>query len=170
VFHQGLISVAHVGDSRLYRLRDDELVQITSDHSLRQRLIDKNFYTEEKAKQEVSSNIVTRALGAEETVKVLFATAPTMPEDLFPLCSDGLSAMVEALQIHQVLNGTLADLEETAKRLVATANDNGERDNISVVRVRVEEQVRPIPTANTFRSRRQDFGLGTNGRRPKTSP
>ena len=103
VFHEGLVTIGHVGDSRIYRWRDSVLSQLTSDHSLRQEMVDKGFYTPERAEQEIASNLVTRALGAEATVEPTVQELESRPPDVYLLCSDGLSDMVEDGSIAEVL-------------------------------------------------------------------
>ena len=138
VFHEGFVTIGHVGDSRMYRWRDKTLSQLTSDHSLRQEMVDKGFYTPERAEQEIASNIVTRALGAEATVQPTVQELETRPDDLYLLCSDGLTDMVEDQPIAELLAGNHGEsLEATAEKLVANANENGGRDNISVTLVKV---------------------------------
>lgn len=136
-FDEALITVGHVGDSRLYRLRDNELRQITTDHSLRQEVVDKGLYSAEEAMEAVSSNIVTRALGAESMTKVDVQERSTIPDDVYLLCSDGLSDLVEDADIESALNAEGSDLDHAASTLVSMANTNGGDDNISVILVRV---------------------------------
>ena len=132
LFHDDKISIAHVGDSRLYRLRDDQLEQLTLDHSLLQELVDRGFYSPEEAQRSTNRNYVTRALGVEATVEVEVQEEAVRVEDLFVLCSDGLTDMVEDEDIHLTINTFNANLKTVAEQLVGLANENGGRDNITV--------------------------------------
>jgi protein phosphatase len=142
LFYDNQVSVAHVGDSRLYRLRRGEIEQLTVDHSLMQELIDRGFYTPEEARRNVQKNLVTRAVGVDPTVNADLQEEPVLPGDLYLLCSDGLSDLVDDQSIHSTLNRYGADLPEAARRLVEQANANGGTDNISVILVR---SLRPFP-------------------------
>jgi PPM family protein phosphatase len=137
LFFDDKLTIAHVGDSRLYRLRGGKLEQLTQDHSLLQELVNRGFYTPEEAQRAAAKNYVTRALGVEPTVEVDVNVVPTEKDDLFLLCSDGLSDMVEDDDIQLTINTFGANLETLARQLVLLGNDNGGRDNISVVLVRV---------------------------------
>ncbi len=133
------IAVAHVGDSRLYRLRGDKFEQVTMDHSLLQELVDRGFYSAEEAQRAANKNYVTRALGVEPTVEVEIQEVPVQKGDFYVLCSDGLSDMVEDEDIHLTISTFSANLETVAKQLIQLANDNGGRDNVSVVMAHVAE-------------------------------
>jgi len=133
------LTVAHVGDSRLYRMRGGKLEQVTQDHSLLQELVARGFYTPEEAQRAASKNYVTRALGVEPNVEVEITELPALKDDLYLLCSDGLSDMVEDDDIQLTISTFGANLETLAKQLVLLSNDNGGRDNVSVVLVRVLE-------------------------------
>jgi len=137
LFFNDKLTIAHVGDSRLYRCRDGKLEQVTQDHSLLQELVSRGFYTPEEAQRAAAKNYVTRALGVEPTVDVEITEVPALKDDLYLLCSDGLSDMVEDDDIQLTINTFGANLETVAKQLVLLGNDNGGRDNISVVLVRV---------------------------------
>jgi serine/threonine protein phosphatase PrpC len=137
LFFDNRLTVAHVGDSRMYRLRGTELSRVTQDHSLMHELIARGFYTPQQAQRAAAKNYVTRALGVEPTVEVDVSEVPVLPDDLFLLCSDGLSDMVEDDDIQLTMNTFGANLSTLARQLVLLGNDNGGRDNISVVLVRV---------------------------------
>jgi len=130
------VTAGHVGDSRMYRCRAGKLEQVTQDHSLMQELVARGFYTPEEAQRAAAKNYVTRALGVEPNVEVDVKVVPVEKDDLFLLCSDGLSDMVEDDDIQLTINTFGANLETLAKQLVLLSNDNGGRDNISVVLVR----------------------------------
>jgi serine/threonine protein phosphatase PrpC len=142
LFHDDRIIVAHVGDSRMYRLRGDRFEQITLDHSLLQELVDRGFYTPEEAQRVTNKNYVTRALGVEPTVEVEIKEHPVHRGDCLVLCSDGLTDMVEDEDIHLTISTFGANLDTVAKQLVQLANDNGGRDNISVM---LAEVLEPFP-------------------------
>jgi len=136
-FYDDRMSVGHVGDSRLYRLRNDAFEQLTVDHSLVQELVDKGFYSPEEARRSAQRNLVTRALGIGPEVQTEVFEETVLPEDLFLLCSDGLTDLVEDSEIHLTLSKYSANLEQAAQQLIQLANQNGGTDNISVILVRV---------------------------------
>jgi protein phosphatase len=142
LFFDDKLTIAHVGDSRLYRMRGGKFEQITQDHSLLQELIARGFYTPEEAARAASKNYVTRALGVEPSVEVEITEVPVEKDDLFLLCSDGLSDMVEDDDIQLTISTFGANLETLAKQLVLLSNENGGRDNVSIVLVRALE---PFP-------------------------
>ena len=135
VFNPERIVVGHIGDSRCYRLRDGHLDQLTRDHSLMQDQLDAGLITPEQAALSPHRNLVTRALGIERAVDLEITEYPVLPDDVYLLCSDGLSEMVRDADILQILLQPHALIEKAAL-LVAAANDNGGRDNISVVLAR----------------------------------
>jgi len=139
IFFDDRLTVAHVGDSRLYCLRGSEFRQVTQDHSLLQELVSRGFYTPEEAHRAAAKNYVTRALGVEPTVEVDVTEVPVSKDDLYLLCSDGLSDMVEDEDIHLTISTFGGNLEMLAKQLVLLSNDNGGRDNVSIVLARVLE-------------------------------
>ena len=134
---QGYLTVAHVGDSRLYRLRNERFEQVTMDHSLLQELVDRGFYSQEEAQRATNKNYVTRALGVEPNVDVEINEEAVHKGDYYVLCSDGLSDMVEDEDIHLTISTFSANLDSVAKQLTQLANDNGGRDNVSVVMAHV---------------------------------
>ena len=138
LFYDNRMLVAHLGDSRLYMLRDGEFSQVTRDHSLLQEQIDSGIITPEQAKKAQHKNLVTKALGIDPTVEPEVHEYPTKAGDIFLLCSDGLCDMVEDEDIAMTLQ-TLGkgNLKLAAQHLVQMANDNGGRDNVSVILVRV---------------------------------
>ena len=136
-YHGDKVSIAHVGDSRVYRLRGNEFKQITRDHSLIQELIDRGFFTPEEAAENTPKNLVTRALGIEQSVEVDVQEQDLQAEEIYLLCSDGLNDMVDDEEIHLTLSKYSANLAQGANELVRLANKNGGKDNISVVLIRV---------------------------------
>ena len=136
VFRDGRLLLGHVGDSRCYRLRGGRLQQITRDHSLLQEQIDAGLITPEQAAFSANKNLVTRAVGVEDTVLLETHQHEVQPGDLYLLCSDGLSDMVDDAGIAQLLL-QCDSLESGTRALIAAANDAGGKDNISVILGRV---------------------------------
>lgn len=136
-FYDNRVGVAHVGDSRFYRLRNDDFELLTRDHSLLQEQIDSGMITPEEARFAEHRNLVTRALGVYPEVDVEVHVHDVQAGDLLLLCSDGLSEMVEEESIKQTLQTLGGSLELAAEQLVHLANDNGGRDNVSVILIRV---------------------------------
>lgn len=137
LFFDNKAVVAHVGDSRLYRLRGDRFEQLTMDHSLLQELVDRGFYSAEEAARSTNKNYVTRALGVEASVDVDVREHPVQKGDYFVLCSDGLSDMVEDEDIHLTISTFHDNLETVSKQLVQLSNEHGGRDNVSVIMTQV---------------------------------
>ena len=136
-FYDNLVTVAHIGDSRLYRLRGEEFQQITRDHSLLQEQIDSGMITPEEAKYSQNKNLVTRAVGVDPEVDAEIHDYDVEPGDIYLLCSDGLNDMVDDEEIALTLQALSANLELAADQLVQMANDNGGKDNISVILVKI---------------------------------
>lgn len=132
VFQDGRLMLGHIGDSRCYRLRGTALEQITKDHSLLQEQMDAGLITPEQAATSTNKNLVTRALGVEDAVLLEVNEHRVEPGDLYLMCSDGLSDMLDDEAIARILT-TEASLEEKVGQLVDGANANGGRDNISVL-------------------------------------
>jgi len=153
------INVAHVGDSRLYRLRDGELAQLTRDHSLLQEQIDSGMITKEMARRSQNKNLVTRAVGIEPAVQPDINSYEVREGDTYLLCSDGLNDMVEDDDIHLTLTSLQANLPLAANQLVQMANDNGGRDNVSVILVQVRK---PFPASPGLLGRLKNW-FGKNG-------
>ena len=131
------LHVAHVGDSRCYRIRDGNIEQITRDHSLiNDALALKPDLTQEELAR-LPKNVITRALGMKDAVKVDIQSVHVEPEDIFLLCSDGLTGMINNDQILEVFSLT-NDLEEACELLIAMANEAGGTDNISALLIRAE--------------------------------
>jgi serine/threonine protein phosphatase PrpC len=137
LFYDNRMTVGHIGDSRMYRLRDDTFEQVTRDHSLLQEQIDSGMVTKEQARYSQNKNLVTRAVGIDPEVETEVHTYNVKPGDIYLLCSDGLSDMVQDEDIHSTLSTLQSNLQLAATQLVQLANDNGGRDNISVILVRV---------------------------------
>lgn len=126
-----ILQVANVGDSRLYVV-NDRITQITRDHSLVEEMVRMGGIDRETARSHPDKNIITRAIGASETVKVDFFTVKLQKGDIVLMCSDGLTNMLEDEEIRMILNGQ-RDIVEKAEELVRAANNNGGNDNIAVV-------------------------------------
>ncbi len=146
LLHDDRMSIAHVGDSRLYRYRFSKLQQVTRDHSLQEEMIAKGHYTREEAAMMVRKNIVTRAMGVEPAVNVELNESAVEVGDTLLLCSDGLTDMVTDEQIGISLRRNGDDLQGAAKDLVQQALQGGGKDNVSVILARVDQsfaRVRP---------------------------
>ena len=144
LFYDNRVTVAHIGDSRLYRLRGAEFGPITRDHSLLQEQLDSGMISVEEARHSQNKNLVTRALGVDPEVETEMHDHDVQPGDLYLLCSDGLNDMVEDEEIQLTLQMLGANLELAATQLIQMANDNGGRDNVSVILVKV---LREFPAA-----------------------
>ena len=123
--------IAHVGDSRIYRLREGRLQQITNDHSFVAELVRNNIITPEMAKTHPQRNIITRAVGVDPFVQVDVLQEELLPGDLWLICSDGLHGMVEDGEIQTILSEM--ELEDAAERLIIRALENGGHDNVTFV-------------------------------------
>ena len=128
----GRLYAANVGDSRLYVINREHITQITRDHSLVEEMVRMGEMDKEVAKDHPDKNIITRAVGVLPEVAVDFFEITLAEEDTILMCSDGLTNMVEDREIKRIVLGQ-RDIVEKAERLVETANQNGGRDNITVV-------------------------------------
>src|SRR5690348_11799495 len=137
LFFDNRMTVGHIGDSRLYRLRGDVFEQVTRDHSLLQEQIDSGMITKEQARYSQNKNLVTRAVGIDPEVETEVHTYPVQVGDIYLMCSDGLNDMVTDEDIELTLSSLAANLPLAAQQLVQLACDNGGRDNVSVILVRV---------------------------------
>jgi protein phosphatase len=133
LLYDNYFSVAHVGDSRLYRFRDQKLEKITNDHSLVQELVDRGFYSHDEALAKTPGNLVTRALGIGQIVNVDVYEESVKPDDLFLLCTDGLTDMLNDTEINLTLKKFSDNLNRAAQELINLANARGGKDNISVI-------------------------------------
>ena len=159
LFYDDKISIAHVGDSRLYRVRQGRLEQITMDHSLLQELVDRGFYSREEAERSTNRNYVTRALGVEPGVEVDIQEVAVEPDDVYLLCSDGLPDMVDDDDIHLTISTFSANLETVGQQLVQLANDHGGKDNVSVMLIKALE---PFPAKISVLGKlKKLFGIAT---------
>ena len=142
LFWDNRVIVGHIGDSLLYRFRDDLLEQVTKDHSFVQELFDKGLVSEEEARTSNRKNVVTRAVGVAPSVEAEVHEYDALPGDIYLLCSDGLTDLVIDEDIEKSFRELGEDLDALTKHLVTVANANGGKDNISVILIRV---VRPYP-------------------------
>lgn len=127
----GLAFIAHVGDSRAYKVNANGIEQVTKDHSIVQAMVEKGQLTQSEAKNHPRKHFITRALGVEETVECDYGEIPFPEDGVFLLCTDGLTNMVEADDIYQTVRSFF--VEDVADRLIAQANMAGGSDNITVV-------------------------------------
>jgi protein phosphatase len=125
------LQVANVGDSRLYVIGDD-IRQITRDHSLVQEMVRAGGLDPEEARTHKEKNIITRAIGADDTVDVDFFNVELEKGDIVLMCSDGLTNMLEDQEIRMIVSGQ-RDIIEKAQKLVDMANQHGGKDNIAVI-------------------------------------
>ena len=137
LFTNDRLLVGHIGDSRMYRLRDEEFSRLTEDHSLLQEQLNSGLITPEQAKISLNKNLVTRALGVDPEVELELNEFDVEVGDIYLLCSDGLTDLVEDEEIQATLTAQQANLELAANHLIQMANDNGGKDNISVILIRV---------------------------------
>ncbi|MGB4067045.1 MAG: Stp1/IreP family PP2C-type Ser/Thr phosphatase [Nitrospira sp.] len=128
-----LAYLAHVGDSRAYRLRSGTLTPLTKDHTLIEKYLERGILTVETAKTHPERHVLTRALGVGSTVKPTVTAFPLLPEDLVLLCSDGLTKMLEDEEIRTVFTAGELDPTQVCNRLVTAALDRGGEDNVTVV-------------------------------------
>jgi PPM family protein phosphatase len=129
----GAVVFGHVGDSRAYLIRDGKLEQLTEDHSLVAELVRSGKLSPEEAETHPQRSVITRALGTDPDVDVDTFSIQTQPGDLFMLCSDGLTSMVEDQAILETVEKNRGDLQTAAKALIRAANKGGGEDNITVV-------------------------------------
>jgi protein phosphatase len=133
VLYNNQVTIAHVGDSRMYRFRSSKLEQVTVDHTFLQELVDRGYYTQEEADASLNRNLVTRALGIQPTTAVDIREDIVIPGDIYLLCSDGLTDMVDDQEISNIVSEFRDNLDKIAENLVECANVKGGRDNISVL-------------------------------------
>ncbi|MGB9699838.1 MAG: Stp1/IreP family PP2C-type Ser/Thr phosphatase [Thermodesulfobacteriota bacterium] len=130
--------LGHVGDSRTYLLRQGKLKQLTKDHSLVQEQIDQGLLRPEEAKRHNLRHVIIRAVGVEDDLPVDLIKGKVFPDDMFIICSDGLSDLVEDKLIQDTLSNSLIDLEQKGEKLISLAKAAGGHDNITVILCQVE--------------------------------
>lgn len=140
IFTDNKLIVGHIGDSRLYRLRDKLLTQLTEDHSLIQEQINSGEITEEQAKESNNKNLVTRALGIDAEVELELHEHDVQVNDVYLLCSDGLTDMVTDDEIRIILLEAGTNTERASVNLIRFANKQGGNDNVSVVIAYVKKE------------------------------
>ena len=146
LFENGIVSIGHVGDSRAYLIRDRSVDQLTEDHSLVAELVRTGRLSPEEAESHPQRSVITRALGTDPDVDVDSFSVEAKPGDVFLICSDGLTAMVDDDTILDVIERDRGDLDGAAKELVNAANRNGGEDNITVVFFEVVEEGAQAPS------------------------
>ncbi|MFT7245233.1 MAG: serine/threonine protein phosphatase PrpC [Candidatus Azotimanducaceae bacterium] len=139
MFYDNKVTIGHIGDSRVYRFRDNKLEQVTKDHSFVQELIDKGLYTKDEARASSKKNVVTRALGVAPKVVPEVHEYKVKQGDVFLMCSDGLTDLVGDSDIEKTFRELGSNLSVTAGHLVEVANASGGKDNISVVLIRINK-------------------------------
>ncbi|HAA57540.1 MAG TPA: Stp1/IreP family PP2C-type Ser/Thr phosphatase [Myxococcales bacterium] len=137
-FFQGnRVLIGHVGDSRVYVIRGSEISQLTEDHSLLNDYMKIKKLTPEEIKNFPHKNVIVRALGMKDLVQVDLLSSETQPGDIYLLCSDGLSGLVEDPELNQIVQEHKNDLNTACQKLIDEANRNGGNDNITVVLIKV---------------------------------
>lgn len=144
----GMIHIAHVGDSRCYRIGTGDIEQVTQDHSFINNVKWSQPSIGDDVMAAIPKNIITRALGTKDAVEVEVRSEMTLPGDTYLLCSDGLSGMVAASDIQRVVE-CADDPQQACKELIARANRAGGKDNISVVTIRIDERREPAPSTRS---------------------
>ena len=139
LMYENQMTVANVGDSRLYRYVNKSLKQVTKDHTLLQELVDQGFYTLEEAREAPNKNIVTRGLGAEESVEVDVCEEYISKGEKILLCSDGLTDMLEDDEILAIMNKYVHNNQACVQALINSANEQGGLDNVSAIIVEVKK-------------------------------
>lgn len=153
VFHDNQVALAHVGDSRIYRVRDRALVLLTRDDSLLRDQVELGVISASEASKSHNRSLVTRALGIEDRVAPHLATDDALPGDVYLLCSDGLNDMVEDADIELIVASLSVNLPLAVTHLVQAAKDNGGYDNVSVILAKVTEPFPARPTGWWARAR-----------------
>lgn len=138
-FTEAGVYLAHVGDSRAYRFRDGKLEQQTEDHSLANEYVRMGVLSQEDIEHFPYKNVITRACGLTDDVEIEISFREVEKGDLFLLCSDGLTDMINDVELKEVIEDANSDLEKLCRVLIDRANTNGGADNITVVLARVEE-------------------------------
>jgi protein phosphatase len=132
------IHICHVGDSRVYRLREGRLELLTMDHSWVNEQLQRHIITEDEARNHRWRNVITRALGNRSDLEIDLKTIPAQPGDLFMLCSDGLTGMLRDEEIARIIGRYRENLDSACDALVEAANQAGGQDNISVILAEVQ--------------------------------
>ena len=149
VVEHGIVRIGHVGDSRAYLVRDGELEQLTQDHSLVGELVRTGRLSPEEAESHPQRSVITRAVGTDPDVDVDTLTVETRSGDVFLICSDGLTDMVDDRTILQTVEEKRGDLDAVVKTLVKNANKGGGEDNITVVAFEITGEDEPLDVEET---------------------
>jgi protein phosphatase len=145
-FESDIMSIAHVGDSRAYRLNSSELEPLTRDHSWVEELQESQNVTREEASSFIGKNVITRALGVREDVETDYRIIKIKPGDTFLLCSDGLCGFADDDEIFEVAKRSRDDIKQMTENLVRMANDRGGSDNVTVLAIQVIDiKESPLP-------------------------
>lgn len=136
VLHKGRLTIAHIGDSSLYLLRNGVIEKITRDHSFVGELVEKGVLDAEEARTHPLRNQITRALGYEKQVQIDFYDLDIQPKDIYLFCTDGLTSKITQDELVSMLTAK-AELEQTLKNMVALANQRGGEDNITAIAVKI---------------------------------
>ncbi|MEA2031273.1 MAG: protein phosphatase 2C domain-containing protein [candidate division Zixibacteria bacterium] len=139
-----MMSVAHVGDSRAYRLDQGALIPLTTDHSWVHEIQENQDLTRKEAESVVGKNVITRALGVRETVEIDYRLTRIRAGDIYIMCSDGLCGFADDEEIFEVANKERSNLKAMVDNLVQMANDRGGSDNVTVIALQIEE----VPTSD----------------------
>lgn len=154
LFYDNRFTVGHVGDSRLYRLRDKQLELLTRDHTLLQELVDRGFYTKEEARESMKKNLVTRAVGVSATVEVDITEDAAITNDIYLLCSDGLNDMIDDSLIEDTIINYNTDIKKVAEELIKQAKQHGGKDNVSAL---LAQPVKPFPAGGNWLNKITDL-------------
>ena len=138
LFHRDRVIIAHIGDSRVYRLRKHRFKSLTHDHSLVNQLVAQGSMTKAEAKTSRYRNVITKALGHKDRVEPEIRMLKTMPQDIYLLCSDGLYEMMSERDMRDIVEHHSEDLRSAAQLLIAKANENGGKDNVTAILVKAE--------------------------------
>jgi len=147
-FDKGFVNIVNVGDSRVYRIRDLRISQLSVDHSWVEELVQDGEIKEHEADTFGKKNVITRAMGTNPEVQVDWKASKTAAGDIYLLCSDGLSGELTDAQIERIVNQNADDLDKAAEELVKAANEAGGSDNITVILVKAEGPLDTAPEIN----------------------
>ena len=153
VENDGTVTFGHVGDSRAYLLREDQLEQLTDDHSLVAELVRRGELSAEAAEVHPQRSVITRALGTDPNVDVDAFAVDAQAGDVYLICSDGLSDMVDGDEIEAIMRDHRADLDSAARALIQAANRAGGDDNITTILFELVEADEPDETTREYHQR-----------------
>lgn len=158
----GMVALAHVGDSRIYRIRQGRIVQVSRDHSFVQQQVDRGIISTEDAQISQYRHMITRALGLREAVEADLAEEPAEAGDVLLLCSDGLSDLLEDEEILDIVRERVADLDRACQALVDRANYKGGDDNITALLIHAQARDAALQAARRFSERTRRSSDGTS--------